>query len=175
MIEDKHSQHTAPVESKDEDRERSDEEKGANPVEAKEELLGRHTLMQHVERWWVVEEVEQQDRDDVHRSQEVEAVAPLARSLLHSEGHNRCQRAGWRRHEISVPISHVPPFHRHDLGHNPEEGELAGSSDADKDLCADECVDILGLRSNDRPEQRQRRTADEEPATTEDIRQAADE
>jgi hypothetical protein len=79
------------------------------------------------------------------------------------ESHPGRKRARGSRHEVAVRVGNVPPLHRNDLCHDPEERLLEADSDADEDLADNESVDILSAGADDAANKSDGGADDEEP------------
>lgn len=82
------------------------------------------------------------------------------------------QWIGGKGESICTTVGDVAVLHRNDLGDNPEEADLEGSSQAAEDFSADESVDVLSCGTENATNETKDGTDDEEPTTTKDVAQS---
>lgn len=122
-------QSTTPSETHEEDENAEGVEDQPNPIKSLEEILCGSRTMKHLERWWMIEEVPAEDRDKVDGNAKVEAASPSDRCLrLNRDSDLGSQRVCGQSECICTTVSDVSILHRHDLGDDPRETDLKGST-----------------------------------------------
>lgn len=159
----KYLQNTTPVQTKDKDAKSPSEQENTNPVKAKEEILCKRFSVQHAESRRVVKNIPCQHASSVDGNEQVEAVSPASRVFKQAVSNSCRKRTGGRSHCVAERVGNIAPSHRDKFGDDPEEGLLESDSYANKDLSADESVDVLGNSAHDGSDEGNDRAYDEEP------------
>lgn len=77
------------------------------------------------------------------------------------------------RPEKDTRGSNEASVHGHNLGHDPEKGDLEAGGNSDESLASDDLANPMSGRSDDAAYRTDGRADDEEPTTAEDVTEAA--